>query len=419
MSLLRTQAFTTLRRSISSRSCLSDTTQISFLRTLGNPTLGKGEQKLPFKIPSKSWLRSSIGNTPLVHLHDDIFAKLEGHNPGGSVKDRTLSSIVLSLFKTGDLKKKGDTLVLVTSGSAGMSLTHIHEALKEIPEFDLNVVVVMPKIYAKKEIPAEIIALPSTTVYEDHEVMIANTTGENQVPGGSVSVLLKEGVFMDVLADVKSIAAKKNWVMLDQHYDANSMDGHRSTALELLLQCPGLTDVVCATGTGATSAGLRRHLPNHIKVHSRPAVSGSIDGLSDVNRYNNFCKTDMLEGYKSSVFDADVAKSCIRDLETIYNVHGGPSSGATYWLARQIKETNPNAKIAFICADGKLSQEVLEHEHKTIKASNLLSYLNPPVAATTRNPPLRNPFFEPVLSKPTQVGRKMALMNCYSTFKRS
>jgi cysteine synthase len=309
------------------------------------PTTIHGEQ-LPFNIPRNSWLNQGIGNTPLVNLGAGVHAKLEGHNPGGSIKDRTLCSIIFSMLRQGTLRAKGDTLCLVTSGSAGMSLSVIHEELRKVPGLDLNVVIVMPTAYSKKPIPAEICALDSTDVHTSPESLLANDSSRTQV-------LLLDGVFMDVLAQAKEMAKENGWQMLDQHYDANSMDGHKSTALELMQQLPEVTDVVCATGTGATAAGLLDHLPDHIKVHSRAAVSGTIDGLSDVQRYNNFCKVTELEDYNSCIFDKAVAESETKTLEDNFGIVAGPSSGATYWLAKQIKTEKPDAVIAFICADGR------------------------------------------------------------------
>ena len=66
------------------------------------------------------------------------------------------------------------------------------------------------------------------------------------------------------------------WRLVDQHHDVSGMYAHASTALELLCQHPDLTDVVCATGTGATAAGLRNYLPASVNVHSRPANSGTV-----------------------------------------------------------------------------------------------------------------------------------------------
>jgi len=91
-----------------------------------------------------------------VELEDGLWAKLEGHNPGGSLKDRTLSSIILHMFRSKQLRMKGDTLCLVTSGSAGVSLEMLHRDLMGVPGMDLDVVIVMPEAYAHKEIPAEV-----------------------------------------------------------------------------------------------------------------------------------------------------------------------------------------------------------------------------------------------------------------------
>mmetsp|Transcript_635 Transcript_635/g.844 ORF Transcript_635/g.844 Transcript_635/m.844 type:complete len:888 (+) Transcript_635:131-2794(+) len=349
--------FTFSTRGVATRALPSTTSQ-PFLSSLTG-----GEAALPFQIPKDSWLRNGIGNTPLIKVENNIWAKLEGHNPGGSVKDRTLTSIVFSMFREGKLAVKGDTLVLVTSGSAGASLVAMSEALKAVPDLDLNVVVVMPKAYAHKPVPAEIIAMPCTRVFDCDpngliETIANGSTGTN--------VLLMEGVFMDVLAETKTIAAGQNWKMLDQHFDNNSMDGHRSTALELVEQFPGVTDVICATGTGATAAGLVKHLPARVKVHSRPALSGSIDGLSDVNRYGNFCDTTKLKGYDTCIFDATVANNTLAWLKSAYNVDAGPSSGACYWLAKEIRDENPNAQIVFICADGKIAPKPQESFHVTM-----------------------------------------------------
>jgi cysteine synthase len=295
-------------------------------------TLNLGKQ-MPFELPSHSWLQAGIGNTPMAKLSKNTWAKLEGHNPGGSLKDRTLSSIVFNMLKEGKLRLKGDTLTLVTSGSAGFSLCKMHSGLSESPGLELGVIIVMPKAYAKKEIPTEIIELDNTTVFEGAEALLADiqeTGGHNT----QARVMLMDGVFMDVLAETREIAKKEGWTMVDQHYDTNAMDGHKSTAIEIMMQVPTVTDVVCATGTGATAAGLLKHLPSNVNVHARPALSGSIDGLSDVKRYDNFCDTTKLKGYSEGIFELEDAQTATMSLKSAHNVVGGPSMGATYWLAK-------------------------------------------------------------------------------------
>ncbi|MDH5769381.1 MAG: pyridoxal-phosphate dependent enzyme, partial [Nitrospirota bacterium] len=78
---------------------------------------------------------SLIGNTPLVKInrlcsHDDaeIWAKLEGNNPGGSVKDRIALSMIEAAERSGKLKPEG-TIIEPTSGNTGIGLA-IVAALK-------------------------------------------------------------------------------------------------------------------------------------------------------------------------------------------------------------------------------------------------------------------------------------------------
>jgi len=312
-----------------------------------------GVSDLPFEWPAHSWLTGGIGNTPMVQVDKNMYAKLEGHNPGGSLKDRTLASIVTSMFKEGTIKMKGDTIVLVTSGSAGYSLINMQKALTAIEGLELNIVVVMPKAYAKKEIPAEICALDNTKVVEGSDALLADMEANKSVDYSRV--VLMDGIFMDVLTETKALAAKKGWVMIDQHFDKNAMDGHKSTSEEIMLQVPGVTDVVCATGTGATAAGLMKHLPDHVLVHSRPATSGSIDGLSNVGRYDNFCDQKQLQGYDQGIFEMDDAVNSSIHLDGC-DLKAGLSTGATYWLGNEILKKNKDAKVVFICADGKLER---------------------------------------------------------------
>eukprot|EP01050_Picozoa_sp_SAG11_P011262 SAG11_NODE_1181_length_5595_cov_2.955604_3_plen_292_part_00 len=217
--------------------------------------------------PSFQQVLSSIGNTPLVKLDDGIFAKLEGHNPGQSIKDRALSSMVLAMLADGRLDPEADSLCLVTSGSAGVSLLSLHKSLRAAG-LQMDVVVVVPQAYAHKPVPSEILSTPGVQVYRSGEALIADA-GK---PCGAQKVLLLEGTFMEVMAEAKGFAAEEGWRVLDQHYDDNGLLAHEATVRELMRDCPGVTDVVCTTGTGATAAGLRRFLPEHIRVHARPGT---------------------------------------------------------------------------------------------------------------------------------------------------
>ncbi len=72
----------------------------------------------------------TIGNTPIVKLHRmppkhvDMYVKVEGFNPGGSVKDRLAIAIILDAEQKG-LLKPGDTVVEATSGNTGVALAMV------------------------------------------------------------------------------------------------------------------------------------------------------------------------------------------------------------------------------------------------------------------------------------------------------
>jgi cysteine synthase B len=299
--------------------------------------------ELPFDVPAHSALRK-IGGTPVVAIDGNIHCKLEGLNPSGSIKDRAVTNTVLRMFENQRLTN-GSTLLVVTSGSAGVSLAMLSQLLKQDCGIDLRVVIVMPKAYSHKPGPQLCAAQPNVTV-----------THDQLDPDAHAQLLLLDGAFVDVLQQGKDLAASNGFLVLDQHHDVNGMLAHRSTAEELLVQMPDVTDVVCTTGTGATAAGLRAFLPSHVAVHARPALSGTIDGLTDVRPYRNFCESESLVGYESGFLDPEIANANRNELHEL-GIHCGPSSGAALAMSREIQEGNPESKIVFISACGRPSEQ--------------------------------------------------------------
>src|SRR5262245_34549897 len=85
-----------------------------------------------------------VGNTPMAELRKlnpnpqiKIFAKLEGNNPGGSVKDRPALNMIRSAIERGDIKP-GSRLIEATSGNTGIALAMIARL------YDLEIELVMP-----------------------------------------------------------------------------------------------------------------------------------------------------------------------------------------------------------------------------------------------------------------------------------
>ena len=93
-----------------------------------------------------------IGNTPLVeasHLISKkgvkLYLKLEGDNPGGSVKDRAAFNMISEALKRGDIKK-GGYLVEATSGNTGIALAMVAK------QFGIQIELVMPENSTKERI---------------------------------------------------------------------------------------------------------------------------------------------------------------------------------------------------------------------------------------------------------------------------
>ncbi|TYE95804.1 pyridoxal-phosphate dependent enzyme, partial [Escherichia coli] len=79
-------------------------------------------------------LEQTIGNTPLVKLQrlgpdngSEVWVKLEGNNPAGSVKDRAALSMIVEAEKRGEIQP-GDVLIEATSGNTGIALAYVAAA---------------------------------------------------------------------------------------------------------------------------------------------------------------------------------------------------------------------------------------------------------------------------------------------------
>jgi cysteine synthase len=295
-------------------------------------------------------LRATKLTTPLARVSKNLHAKLEGAASAGSIKERPVRGCIDGMLRSGSLKP-GGTVAVCTSGNAGVALLQVQNEFKQ-KGVDFNVKVFMPEAYVSKTVPQRI-----ATTEGVHTEKAATFLSQHGRPR---CLCPCDGDFITSLGHMKGLAAENEWTILDQHFDVNNMLSHRSTAEELFSQLPDLTDVVCTTGTGGTAAGLRAYLPSHVRVHARPAVSGSIDGITDVRRYGNFCDPNLLEGYGEGFFDAEEATMHQRELTDRYGISCGPSSGAAYGLARDIAESNPDANVAFIAADGNVAEVAAE-----------------------------------------------------------
>lgn len=199
-----------------------------------------------------------IGNTPMVELSKlnpnpnvKIYAKLEGNNPGGSVKDRASLNMIRSAIERGEIKK-GTRLVEATSGNTGIALSMIAKL------YDLDIELVMPE----------------------------NSTRERKVTmeafGAKVTLLESIEACRDY-ADEKGVS--DGYFLLNQFANPDNYLAHyKTTAPEMWRDTDGkITHFISSMGTTGTIMGCSRYLKEQNSavqiVGCQPTEGSSIPGI--------------------------------------------------------------------------------------------------------------------------------------------
>jgi len=204
----------------------------------------------------------SIGNTPLVHLqrlgkdlNAKIFAKVEGRNPGYSVKCRIGASMVWDAEKRGVLKP-GGTIVEPTSGNTGIALAFVAAAR------GYKLILTMP----------ETMSVERRHVLKALGALVVLTPGEQGMPGAirQAEILLQEN---------------PEYFMPQQFKNpANPEIHYRTTGPEIWNDLDGKIDVfVAGVGTGGTITGVARYFKKAKRkvvesVAVEPAASAVLSG---------------------------------------------------------------------------------------------------------------------------------------------
>ena len=280
-----------------------------------------------------STLLDFIGNTPLVELKNIIpnpkiklFAKLEGHNPGGSVKDRAACSMIKGALERGELKK-GVKIIEATSGNTGIALAMIANL------FDLEIELVMPenstveRIKTMEAFGAKVILTPAKLTIEG-----SRDYAERKVAEG--------GYFM-----LNQFANPDNYLA---HY--------RTTGPEIWRDTKGaVTHFVSAMGTTGTIMGVSRYLkeqnPTIQIVGAQPTEGSSIPGI---RRWSPGYLPKIFEDYrvdtKISVSTTE-ATEMTRQLALKEGIFAGMSSGGSVTAAVKLSETLTEGVLVCIICD--------------------------------------------------------------------
>lgn len=274
-----------------------------------------------------------IGNTPLVELKNiqenkkvSLYAKLEGQNPGGSVKDRAAYHMIKSALKRGDIQA-GDRLVEATSGNTGIALAMIAQAMK------LPITLIMPenstleRIKTMKAYGAELIL----------------TSAEKTIE------------YSRELAE--EMAEKEGYFMLNQFANADNYKGHyMTTGPEIWRDTQGsITHFVSAMGTTGTIMGVSRYLkeqnPEVQIVGTQPTEGSSIPGI---RRWSpRFLPKIFEPGRVDRTLDVSEtqARAMTLRLAKEEGILAGMSSGGALQAALQVAGELESGVIVFIVCD--------------------------------------------------------------------
>ncbi|MCX5901996.1 MAG: cysteine synthase family protein [Proteobacteria bacterium] len=283
-------------------------------------------------------LLSAIGNTPLVELQRmwdadktgvRILAKLEGSNPGGSVKDRPAYYMLKSAIESGELTRD-KTILEPTSGNTGIGMAMIATAM------GFRIKLTMPACVSEER-RAILIALGAE---------LELTPGCDKTDGA----IRRAHHIMEMHGD--------QYYMPDQFSNPANWKAHyETTAPEVVRDTRGAVDAfVAGMGTTGTLMGCSRYFKEHNKktkvVGVEPTLNHRIQGLKNMQEsiVPSIYEPALLD--KKIVCEDDAAFETFREMALREGLFCGLSSGAALWGAIQVARELPRGStVVVIFAD--------------------------------------------------------------------
>jgi [CysO sulfur-carrier protein]-thiocarboxylate-dependent cysteine synthase len=276
-----------------------------------------------------SSLLDLVGNTPLVELRRlspkpgvQIYAKLEGQNPTGSIKDRVAKAMLDDIEL-----EDGQVLLEPTSGNTGISLALIAK-LKGYP-----LTCVMPANATAER--RQLLELYGATIVE---------SPADQGSNGAVRVALEMA------------KGDSRYVMPFQYENpANPRAHYEGTGAEIVEALDRVDVLVAGLGTGGTLMGtgarLREAFPDVVVAAAEPLPGDPVMGLRSLE-----------DGYVPPILDVskldrkvlvsnEEAVRAVRALLDLEGVFGGVSAGAVVHVARKLAEELEEGVVVCVLAD--------------------------------------------------------------------
>jgi cysteine synthase B len=279
---------------------------------------------------------SAIGNTPIVELNRlnskkkavKIYGKLEGNNPGGSIKDRPAYWMIKKAEESGELKK-GEIILEPTSGNTGIALAMIGAA----------------KGYAVKLCMPECVSLERQHILQALNAEVVLTPAKEHTDGAIRKA-------HQLLEDESG-----KYYMPNQFVNENNFLSHyETTAPEIMCQTNGEVDVVVAgMGTTGTLMGIKKYFdekkPDVKIVGIEPPEGHTIQGLKNMTEsiVPKIYNPDMLD--EKIMIDDGEAFETTRQLASLEGIFVGMSSGAAVAGALHIAKEMDSGNIVVILPD--------------------------------------------------------------------
>ena len=283
-----------------------------------------------------------IGNTPVIELNNycekkglktRIFAKLEGKNPFGSIKDRVALALIEDAEKKG-LLKKGYTIIEPTSGNTGIALAAI-AAIK-----NYNIIIVMPSNMSTERI----------TLLKLYGAKVILTPGKDGINGA-----IKK-------ANEISKQIKNSYIPNQFSNISNSLVHEVSTAKEILRSEIKFDYIVIGVGTGGTLTGVGRALKKSdrdikivaVEPKNSAVISGEKPGFHEIQGIGagfipDICDVSLIDKIEK-ISDNDAFDE-VKFLAKAEGLLVGISSGAVLHAAHNVAKMSKSQKILAIFPD--------------------------------------------------------------------
>ena len=279
-----------------------------------------------------------IGNTPVIEVSElspnpdvKIYAKLEGQNPAGSVKDRIAKAMILSAEREGKLTS-GSVILEPSSGNTGIALAMI----SSIRGYNLKIV------------------LPDNVSIERRQLLEVWGAEIISSPGS-------EGSNGAVRRAQQLAKENPEWVFLYQYgNEANPEIHYTTTGPEILQDVPDVSHFVAGLGTSGTLMGVGRFLkeqnPDIQILAVEPPAGENVEGLRSLEDgfippvFENWNGMDLLDGKR--IIRPIESLECARTLAQTSGIFAGISSGAALAGALRVAEQIEQGSIVFIVCDG-------------------------------------------------------------------